>query len=88
MDWLRDPHDEFTQWEPIADREQGEVRVSHLQAESGSAQSTVSSDMATLERAGPVRSTRIGTWIHPRCNDDLMSRWAEMLSRPLRSATH
>lgn len=79
MDWLRDPHDEFAQWEPIADRDEVGVCVSHLQAKSGLAQSTVSSYMTTLERAGLVRSTRIGKWIHYRRNEHTLSRLADML---------
>ena len=79
MNWLRNPHDEFAEWEPIADRDEVGVCVSHLQAKSGLAQSTVSAYMATLERAGLVRSTRIGKWIHYRRDDDAMSRLAEML---------
>ena len=80
MNWLRNPHTEFAGWEPIADRDEVGVCVSHLQAKSGWAQSTVSSYMTTLERAGLVRSTRIGKWIHYRRNEDAMSRLAEMLS--------
>jgi DNA-binding transcriptional ArsR family regulator len=79
MNWLRDPHGEFSQWEPIADRDEVGVCVSHLQAKSGLAQSTVSSYMATLERAGLVRSTRIGKWIHYKRDEDMMSRLAEAL---------
>lgn len=80
MDWLRHPHDEFAQWEPIADRDAVGVCVSHLQAKSGLAQSTVSSYMTTLERAGLVRSTRVGKWIHYRRNEDTLARLADMLS--------
>jgi DNA-binding transcriptional ArsR family regulator len=82
MEWLRDPHAEFAEWEPIADRDEVGVCVSHLQAKSGLAQSTVSSYMTTLERAGLVRSTRIGKWIHYRRNEDAMSRLAGMLHTP------
>ncbi|WP_423464172.1 ArsR/SmtB family transcription factor [Promicromonospora sp. MS192] len=81
MDWLRDPHGEFAQWEPIADRDEVGVCVSHLQAKSGLAQSTISSYMATLERAHLVRSTRIGKWVHYKRNEDTLSRLAEMLRR-------
>lgn len=79
MNWLRNPNDEFAEWEPIADRDEVGVCVSHLQAKSGLAQSTVSAYMTTLERADLVRSTRIGKWIHYRRNEDAMSRLAEML---------
>lgn len=79
MNWLQDPHGEFAQWEPIADRDEFGVCVSHLQAKSGLAQSTVSSYMATLERAGLVRSTRIGKWTHYKRDDDMVARLAQML---------
>ncbi len=79
MNWLQDPHGEFAQWEPIADRDEFGVCVSHLQAKSGLAQSTVSSYMATLQRAGLVRSTRIGKWTHYKRDDDMVTRLAEML---------
>lgn len=79
MNWLRDPHGEFAQWEPIADRDEVGVCVSHLQAKSGLAQSTVSAYMATLERAGLVRATRVGKWIHYKRNEDTLARLAEML---------
>lgn len=79
MDWLRDPHGEFAQWEPIADRDEVGVCVSHLQAKSGLAQSTVSSYMATLERAGLVQSTRLGKWIHYKRDEEKMSQLAEAL---------
>ncbi|PWJ59165.1 DNA-binding transcriptional ArsR family regulator [Rathayibacter iranicus NCPPB 2253 = VKM Ac-1602] len=77
MEWLQDPHGEFAQWEPIADRDEVGVCVSHLQAKSGLAQSTVSLYMATLERAGLVQATRVGKWIHYRRNEGTLSRLAE-----------
>jgi DNA-binding transcriptional ArsR family regulator len=79
MVWLQQPDLEFTAWEPIADRDEYGVCVSHLQAKSGLAQSTVSSHMATLERAGLVRSTRIGKWIHYKRDEQAMSRLSEWL---------
>jgi len=79
MRWLEDPDGEFAQWEPIADRQEFGVCVSHLQAKSGLAQSTISSYMAVLERAGLVRSTRIGKWTHYKRDGDAVSRLAGML---------
>lgn len=79
MTWLQDPHREFAEWEPIADREEFGVCVSHLQAKSGLAQSTISSYMSTLERAGLVRSTRIGKWTHYKRDDQTVSRLAKVL---------
>lgn len=70
MEWLRDPEGEFAQWEPIADRSEVGVCASHIQAKTGLTQSTISSYMTTLERAGLVISTRIGKWTHYRRNED------------------
>ncbi|MFC8796713.1 ArsR/SmtB family transcription factor [Promicromonospora sp. NPDC057138] len=72
MQWLRDPETEFGEYEPIADRGESGVCASHIQAKSGLAQSTISSYMVTLERAGLVDSTRVGKWTHYRCNDALL----------------
>jgi DNA-binding transcriptional ArsR family regulator len=77
--WLADPDTEFARWEPIADRQEFGVCVSHLQAKSGLAQSTISSYMAILERAGLVRSTRIGKWTHYRRNEEALSRLGAVL---------
>ena len=64
MEWLRAPDDEFSDYEPIADRDEVGVCVSHIQAKAGLAQSTVSKYMSILESAGLVTSTRIGKWTH------------------------
>lgn len=80
MEWLRDPEREFADYEPIADRDEVGVCVSHIHAKSGLAQSTVSSYMATLERAGLVRSTRVGKWTHYKRDDALMGLIGEALT--------
>ncbi|WP_225991558.1 ArsR/SmtB family transcription factor [Actinomadura montaniterrae] len=74
MRWLRDPDHEFADYEPIADRQTVGVCVSHIQAKTGLAQSTVSSYMAALERAGLVQSTRIGKWTHYRRDENHLSQ--------------
>ena len=80
MEWLRDPEGEFGEYEPIADRGEFGVCASHIQAKSGLAQSTISSYMVTLERAGLVHSTRVGKWTHYRCNDALLRRVGEAVA--------
>lgn len=74
MAWLRDPDAEFAEFAPIADRSVVGACVSHIQAKSGLAQSTISSYMATLERAGLVSATRIGKWTHYKRNEPLLRR--------------
>jgi DNA-binding transcriptional ArsR family regulator len=66
MEWLRTPEESFAEYEPIADREQYGVCVTHLAAKTGLAQPTISVYMNSLERAGLVESTRIGKWTHYR----------------------
>ncbi|MDO4888113.1 MAG: helix-turn-helix domain-containing protein [Actinomycetaceae bacterium] len=70
MEWLRNPNEEFADWEPIADRTEVGVCASHIQAKAQLAQSTISSYMTTLEHAGLVHSTRIGKWTHYKRNED------------------
>ncbi|MEH3068143.1 MAG: metalloregulator ArsR/SmtB family transcription factor [Aeromicrobium erythreum] len=81
MEWLRDPHVAFAAYEPIADRDEFGVCVSHIQARSGLAQSTVSAYMSALERAGLVRSTRIGKWTHYRRDEGRLQAVAEAVGR-------
>ncbi|WP_141579205.1 helix-turn-helix transcriptional regulator [Actinomadura sp. WMMA1423] len=77
MQWLKAPEEHFGEWEPIADREAVGVCVTHIQAKAGLAQSTVSSYMSTLERAGLVRPTRVGKWTHYRRDEERLARLAE-----------
>jgi len=76
MGWLKDPETHFRGYEPIADRTAVGVCVTHIQAKAGLAQSTVSSYMSTLERAGLVRSTRVGKFTHYRRDDDRLAEIA------------
>lgn len=80
MEWLSDAEAEFADYEPIADRAEFGVCASHIQAKSGLAQSTISSYMVTLERAGLVDSTRVGKWTHYRCNDALLRQVGEAVA--------
>jgi DNA-binding transcriptional ArsR family regulator len=82
LTWLEDPVGEFAAFDPIADRATVGVCVSHIQAKSGLAQSTVSSYMSTLERAGLVRSTRVGKWTHFRRDEDRIRQVARALAGP------
>lgn len=74
LQWLRTPEDHF----PV--NEVG-VCVSHIQAKTGLAQSTVSAYMAVLERAGLVRSARVGKWTHYRRDEERIARLIEQLGR-------
>ncbi|GAB2727053.1 ArsR/SmtB family transcription factor [Nocardia thraciensis] len=64
LSWLREPERHFPMERAIADPSEVGICVSHIQEKVGLAQSTVSAYMAELERAGLVRSTRVGKWTH------------------------
>ena len=83
MEWLRTPEQSFSEYEPIADRAEVGVCVTHLAAKTGLAQSTISTYMATLERAHLVRSTRVGKWTHYRRDDAQVGDLLEQLEAHL-----
>lgn len=83
LSWLRDPDRHFAEWEPIADRQEFGVCVTHLQAKSGLAQSTISAAMALLERAGLVRSARVGKYTHYRRDEGRIQELVVLLGKEL-----
>ncbi|MEV4175990.1 metalloregulator ArsR/SmtB family transcription factor [Nonomuraea sp. NPDC049709] len=83
LQWLRDPEHHFPVAEGIADPHEVGVCVSHLQAKTGLAQSTVSAYMASLERAGLVRSTRVGKWTHYRRDEERIAGIIDLLGHSL-----
>lgn len=83
MQWLKDPDMHFGAYEPIADRQSVGVCVTHIQAKSGLAQSTVSSYMTTLERAGLVTPTRVGKWTHYRRDEGRLAELAQAIGDDL-----
>lgn len=70
LQWLREPEEHFPVEPAVTDPRTVGVCVSHIQAKTGLAQSTVSAYMAALERAGLVRSTRVGKWTHYRRDEE------------------
>ncbi|MBO2451077.1 helix-turn-helix transcriptional regulator [Actinomadura barringtoniae] len=83
LQWLRNPEEHFPVEEAIADPHEVGVCVSHIQAKTGLAQSTVSAYMASLERAGLVRSTRVGKWTHYRRDEERIAQVVGVLSHSL-----
>ena len=81
--WLRQPERHFSLEGAIADSAEVGVCVSHIQARAGLAQSTVSAYMAELERAGLVRSTRVGKWTHYRRDEERIAQFVAVLGRTL-----
>ncbi|GAA4636840.1 metalloregulator ArsR/SmtB family transcription factor [Actinoallomurus vinaceus] len=83
LSWLREPERHFSPEGAIADPAEVGVCVSHIQAKAGLAQSTVSAYMAELERAGLVRSTRVGKWTHYKRDEERIARLVADLGRTL-----
>ena len=81
--WLREPARHFVLDGAIADPVEVGVCVSHIQAKVGLAQSTVSAYMAELERAGLVRSTRVGKWTHYKRDEQRIAQLVAALGQTL-----
>jgi ArsR family transcriptional regulator len=83
LSWLREPELHFWPEKAIADPIEVGVCVSHIQAKSGLAQSTVSAYMAELERAGLVQSTRVGKWTHYKRDEQRIAELVAVLGQTL-----
>lgn len=81
--WLREPERHFPLEGAIADPAEVGVCVSHIQAKAGLAQSTVSAYMAELQRAGLVRSTRVGKWTHYKRDEQRIAQLVAVLGETL-----
>lgn len=77
LDWLRQPKDNFPE-QIEAGFEQG-VCVGQIQKKAGLTQSTVSEYLATLQRAGLVKSTRIGQWTYYQRNEEAFEALSEII---------
>ncbi len=83
LQWLREPERHFPLDGAIADPVEVGVCVSHIQAKTGLAQSTVSAYMAELQRAGLVRATRVGKWTHYKRDEQRIARLVATLGQTL-----
>jgi DNA-binding transcriptional ArsR family regulator len=83
LSWLREPERHFSPEAAIADPVEVGVCVSHIQAKTGLAQSTVSAYMAELERAGLVQSTRVGKWTHYKRDEPRIAQLVAVLGQTL-----
>lgn len=84
--WLKDPSANFPPQGghlPPGTLEPGGVCVGDIQEKSGLSQSTTSSYMAVLQRAGLVSSERHGKWTYYRLNEDSVRALADFLTEQL-----
>jgi len=80
LNWLKDPELNFPDQKQHASFDHG-VCVGQIQSKAGLTQSTVSEYLSVLQRAGLVRSTRIGQWTYYQRNEETF----EALSRMIQS---
>jgi DNA-binding transcriptional ArsR family regulator len=83
LGWLKDPKKHFGRQE-VGDLQEDGVCVSLIQQKSGLSQSTVSSYLALLTRAGLVTAKRVGQWTYYRRNEDAIRRFVRELEAVLK----
>lgn len=74
--WLSDPHGNFPEQDAPEAAGDG-VCVSHIQRKAGLSPSTTSAHLSILQRAGLVRSTRIGQWTYYTRDEEAIRRLAD-----------
>ena len=80
LQWLKDPHGHFAQQEHPLDLG---VCAGLIDARTGLSQSTVSSHLATLQRAGLVTSRRVGQWIFFKRNEETIAAFLDHMTHGL-----
>lgn len=78
LSWLKDPKSNFQDENQGFSFEHG-VCVGLIQEKAGLTQSTVSTYLAELQRAGLVTSTRVGQWTYYRRNEEALQALAEKI---------
>lgn len=76
LGWLKEPKRNFGRQE-VGDFAEDGVCVSLIQQKSGLSQSTVSSYLALLTRAGLIRAKRVGQWTYYQRNEDAIKRFVQ-----------
>lgn len=83
LEWLKDPKRNFGR-QDVGDFDTDGVCVSVIQRKSGLSQSTVSSYLALLTRAGLVKAKRVGQWTYYRRDETAIRRFLQELGTTLR----
>ena len=83
LEWLKDPKRNFGR-QDVGDFDTDGVCVSVIQRKSGLSQSTVSSYLALLTRAGLVKAKRVGQWTYYRRDEGAIRRFLQELGTTLR----
>ena len=77
LGWLKDPEQNFP--EQAANGFDNGVCVGQIQNKAGLTQSTVSEYLSTLQRAGLVKSTRVGQWTYYKRNEEAFTELGQLI---------
>jgi ArsR family transcriptional regulator len=80
LSWLKDPQTCFPNQEHPLDLG---VCAGQIDQRAGLSQSTVSSHLAILQRAGLINSRRVGQWVYYRRNDYIIQAFLDQLQHDL-----
>jgi DNA-binding transcriptional ArsR family regulator len=75
--WLKYPEQNFP--DQAANGFDNGVCVGQIQNKAGLTQSTVSEYLSTLQRAGLVKSTRVGQWTYYQRNQDAFTELSQII---------
>jgi DNA-binding transcriptional ArsR family regulator len=78
LNWLKEPELNFPDQKQHASYDNG-VCVGQIQAKAGLTQSTVSEYLSVLQRAGLVKSTRVGQWTYYQRNEHAFEILSQMI---------
>jgi DNA-binding transcriptional ArsR family regulator len=77
LNWLKQPKENFPEQAESGFSEG--VCVGQIQKKAGLTQSTVSEYLATLQRAGLVKSSRVGQWTYYKRNEEAFAALSEIV---------
>jgi DNA-binding transcriptional ArsR family regulator len=77
LNWLKQPELNFPE-QAVYGYEHG-VCVGQIQLKAGLTQSTVSEYLANLQRAGLVKSTRVGQWTYYQRNEEAFAALSQLI---------
>jgi len=81
LNWLKEPEVSFP--EQLDNGFADGVCVGQIQKKAGLTQSTVSDYLSTLQRAGLVKSTRVGQWTYYKRNEEAFTILSKIIQSEL-----
>lgn len=82
LHWLKEPELNFPEQKQHSDFDHG-VCVGQIQLKAGLTQSTISEYLSILQRAGLVKSTRIGQWTYYQRDEKAFEVLGQMIQSEL-----